>query len=193
MVGEDTRSDAEVVALTLRERDAFAVLISRYEAKLDRYVRRLGVRRDEDRSDLLQDIFIKVYRNLHSFDSALSFSAWIYRIAHNETMSWFRKRNARPEGHLVEDSEAALGYVVSSQESSSVPLNAHDRELVAKALDLLPEKYRTILVLRFFEERTYEEIADILKIPMGTVATLVFRAKDRLRKILVEKGYAYQS
>ena len=185
MVDSLLETDSEIVQKTLGERDAFAVLIERYEAKLDRYLRRLGVFGPEDRQDLLQDIFIKVYRNLNAFDQNLSFSSWIYRIAHNETMSWFRKRSVRPEHTLVGDSDAALGQLASGDDSEVLHVTQEIREEVQKGLSSLPEKYRAVLTLRYLEEKSYEEIADILKMPLGTVATHVRRAKDRLKASLV--------
>lgn len=191
MVDSGTDTDAVVVQKTLKERDYFGVLISRYEGKLDRYVRRLGVFSPDDRHDVLQDIFIKVYRNLNAFDQKLSFSSWIYRIAHNETMSWFRRRAARPEGHMVDDGDAVLELISGRETSERVHLEESDRESINKAIKELPQKYQDVLLLRYFEERTYEEIADILEIPIGTVATLVFRAKDRLKRLLDAQGYVY--
>lgn len=175
-------TDAAVVQKTLTEKDNFALLILRYEEKLSRYLRRLGVYSPEDRQDLLQDIFIKVYRNLNAFDTNLSFSSWIYRIAHNETMSWFRKRSVRPEHFMVSDSDAVLGMLASTDDSEALHATQEVGEEIQKGLALLPEKYRDVLTLRFFEEKSYEEIADILQVPLGTVATLVHRAKERLRK-----------
>ena len=84
--------DGEIVRRTLADKEAFVVLIERYEAKLERYLTRLGVGLPEDREDILQNVFIKAYKNLNSFDPTLTFSSWIYRIAHNETMSFFRSR-----------------------------------------------------------------------------------------------------
>lgn len=182
--GTDSDTDAAVVQKTLVERDSFAVLIARYEEKLLRYLRRLGVHNLEDRQDLLQDIFIKVYRNLNAFDQNLSFSSWIYRIAHNETMSWFRKRSVRPEYFMVSDSDSVLGMLASKDDSENFHVTQEVGEEIQKSLALLPDKYRDVLMLRFFEEKSYEEIADILEVPLGTVATLVYRGKERLRKVL---------
>lgn len=189
MLDVSAKSDAEVVSLSLSERDAFAEIIARYEEKLDRYVRRLGVVRVEDRQDVLQDIFIKVYRNLNAFDQTFSFSAWIYRIAHNETMSWFRRRNARPDHTLVADGDEVLSFLSDGTQADKGAHLREDRDAIAKALADLPAKYRDVLVLRFFEEKSYDEISDILQIPIGTVATFVHRAKDRLKRILQAQQY----
>ena len=106
-----TLTDAEVVAQSRTDRSSFALIVERYEDKLKRYIRRLGVSSFEDRQDILQEIFLKVYKNLNGYDSGLSFSSWIYRIAHNETISWYRKQNVRPEGHLISDNEELFLYI----------------------------------------------------------------------------------
>lgn len=178
-------TDAEMVRLALVEQAFFAHIIQRYEAKLDRYLRRLGVHNEDDRADLLQDIFIKVYKNLHGYDSSLPFSSWIYRIAHNEAVSWHRKRSVRPEGHLVLDSEDILNFQRTKEESSEVAFDKQiNAEQLAAALEQIDEKYRSVLVLRFFEHKDYNEISDILQIPVGSVGTLLHRGKRALRNVL---------
>ena len=177
--------DIEMVQLALREQAFFAHIITRYEAKLDRYIRRLGVHDPEDRADVLQDIFIKVYRNLNSFDQSLRFSSWIYRIAHNEAISWYRKRTARPEGHLVLDSEDVFNFLSTKEESSEVKFDqAVNAERLAEALAEIDEKYRSVITLRYFEHKDYNEISDILQIPVGSVGTLLHRGKHALRDVL---------
>ncbi len=187
MVGQHDETDTEAVVESLKNREHFAVLIERYEARLARYVRRLGVANLEDRQDILQDIFIKVYRNLHAFDQSLSFSSWVYRIAHNETMSWFRKRSVRPEHTNASDGDAVLALLAGEENIESAHIAIESNEVVRAGVAELPTRYRDVLVLRFFEEKTYEEIADILEVPVGTVATLVHRAKGKLRELLAEK------
>lgn len=179
-------SDQEVVKLALGERAFFGHIVDRYEAKLDRYITRLGVRNPEDREDVLQEIFIKVYKNLNDFDLSLSFSSWIYRIAHNEAVSWYRKLKVRPEGYLIGESEKVLNMMGDGAEDAESRL---DRSIESKqllsVLEQLDTKYRDVLILRYFEHLEYEEISDILKLPVGTVGTLVHRAKKKLRQRLV--------
>lgn len=179
-------TDEQLVQKALQEPDFFGVLVARYEGVLRRYIRRLGVRDEEDQHDVLQEIFIKAYKNLNGFDTALSFSSWIYRIAHNEAISWYRKLRVRPEGHLVVDGDALMalmqdGQQVSAEDGFDALL---DRERVARALEQLDTKYQSVLVLRFFEHKEYDEISDILKIPIGTVGTLIHRAKAHLKRLL---------
>lgn len=186
----DTLTDAHVVMETLEDPECFTVLIERYEQKLLRYIWRLGVGRPEDREDILQNVFLSVYKNLRSFDQGLSFSSWIYRIAHNETVSWFRRTAARPE-HLSSFEGDDLSVLVSDIELPDRAAMTNERAiLVRKALEELSPKYRDPLFLRFFEGKSYEEIADILEMPTGTVATLVRRGKERLRSVL--ETYQYE-
>lgn len=178
-------SDEEIIRQVEENKELFGVLMDRYEIKLRRYIARLGVRNLDDQLDVLQEIFIKVYRNLHGFDTSLKFSSWIYRIAHNEAISWFRKKNVRPEGHLVGDSDEILGFLSSSLDGADVAFDEKiNAEVVNKALVSLDKKYRDVLVLRYFEHKEYEEISDILKIPTGSVGTLIHRGKKQLARAI---------
>lgn len=177
-------TDEQVVAASLERREAFGVLVNRYQERLTRYLRRLGVSRSEDVEDVLQDVFLKAYRNLNDFDQELRFSSWIYRIAHNTAMSFFRAKRVRPEGMLVDDGEELLSQVKSDLNIETEAERAFDAELLRAALDTLDAKYRDVLVLRYFEQREYAEISDILRIPEGTVATLIHRAKKKLASAL---------
>ena len=178
-------SDVEVVKMTLEDPNQYGLLVERYEAKLQRYITRLGVRIHDDQLDVLQEIFIKAYRNLNSFDTSLSFSSWIYRIAHNEAISFYRKKNVRPEGHLVGDGDEVLSFISSSLDTADVKFDQGiNAEEVNKALTLIDEKYREPLILRFFEHKEYDEISDILQIPIGSVGTLIHRGKKQLATVL---------
>jgi len=180
----DDASDEEIVCRSLLDKEAFAFIIERYEAKLARYLERLGVGLLEDREDILQNAFIKAYKNLNSFDPTLSFSSWMYRIAHNETMSFFRAKHARPQIILDEGSEILIAELRDADaDASALAETRLSREGLAKAFGTLPETYRDVLTLRFFENRSYAEMSDILKIPVGTVSTLIYRAKKNLRAV----------
>ncbi len=178
-------TDEQIVRRALSEPDEFGLLIGRYEDKLMRYLSRLGLSNKEDREDVLQNTFLKAYRNLNSFDPALSFSSWLYRITHNEAMSFFRARTARPSVTLGEDGERLLTEIrdESADAASLAEFRLSSAEL-AKALAELPAKYRDVLALRYFEERSYTEMSDILELPVGTVSTLIHRAKRALRDAL---------
>jgi len=185
-------SDEDIIPLLLKDRNVFVVLVERYAQKLNRYIRRLGIISRQDREDVLQNIFVKTYKNIQGFDMGLSFSAWIYRIAHNEAISFFRSKKVRPEGHLIDDGEEVLLKIFDTTDF----VEELDKKIEAKHIGLsiekLEETYRNIIILRYFEDRDYREISDILKIPEGTVATLLHRAKKKLRDVIEsdQKKYA---
>jgi len=184
----EKKSDKQLVKLALKNTDYYECIISRYEAKLMHYIRRITNVDKETAEDILQEVFLKIYKNLHEYDETFKFSSWIYRITHNEAISFFRKQKARPE--LIDsennDDMDILGAIPAD-------INLRDdyvkKELVHKVREIvavLPDKYRTALILRFMEDKSYEEIADILQKPAGTVATLINRAKSEFKKLAVK-------
>lgn len=181
--GVDNLSDEQLVFLTLDNKEAYLCLMRRYEAKLLRYAHRLGIP-EKDAEDVVQESFIKAYVNLRSFDTGLKFSSWIYRITHNAAMDYFRKARNRNEALLIDDEKSALNWMASELSSDSEANLSSDRQLLAAAMDQLDAKYREVLILRYFEELDYGEIADILRKPMGSVSTLLNRAKKKLRETM---------
>jgi len=182
---EQQPTDEAVVVAALADKEQFGVLMDRYEAKLRRYIARLGIRNPDDQLDVLQDIFIKVYRNLNGFDQKLKFSSWIYRIAHNEAISAYRKKNVRPEGHLIADSEELLSFAAGNLDSAELQFDhTVNAEVLRQALLKLDKKYEAVLILRFFEHKDYDEISDILQIPIGSVGTLIHRGKKQLATVI---------
>ncbi len=180
-------SDAELVALSLENQADFAFIIQRYKLRLFTYIRRLSNISPEDAEDLLQEIFLKIYLNLNDFDSGLKFSSWAYAIAHNQIISNYRKLRVRPEGHQVGiDSEAARRLASGFDIAAGVD-SAYLAEKVQKILDELPAKYREVLVLKFLEEKNYQEISDIIKKPVGTVGSMLNQAKKEF-KASIEKN-----
>jgi len=173
------KTDNELVKLSLDNSDHFLCLTRRYESKLLHYIMRLSKFRSEEASDILQDVFVKTYYNLNEFDDSLKFSSWIYRITHNQTISEIRKKSVRPsvpfEKEDIDRFEDALDISKEIDDS-------FDKEKINKALSLLDEKYREVLVLRFLDEKDYVEISDILKKPISTVGNLILRGKKLFKK-----------
>ncbi|MBU4332335.1 sigma-70 family RNA polymerase sigma factor [Patescibacteria group bacterium] len=179
----ESKTDEELVALTLENQGYFLYLIKRYEKKLLNYIIRISGVSKEEAEDILQETFIKIYQNLNDFDTSLKFSSWAYRIAHNQTISNHRKNKARPQNIFLDPENDFLENLASDldlkQEIDLDFLKKNINEILAR----IDEKYREILVLKFLEQKSYKEISDILKKPMGTVATLINRAKEQFREV----------
>jgi RNA polymerase sigma-70 factor (ECF subfamily) len=169
-------SDEELVAKAVENHLAFKDLMSRYKEKLFYYIIRLGHLNQDDAEDVLQKTFINIYRHLNDFDNGLKFSSWAYRIAHNETVSELRRRHHSDEN--LEDQLNTLKDLTDIQNEIDHDLQAEE---IKKILNCLDEKYREVLVLKYFEHKDYAEISDILQKPMGTVATLINRAKKQFK------------
>jgi RNA polymerase sigma-70 factor, ECF subfamily len=179
---QQAKTDEELVKLALADRDAFLYLVNRYQNKLFCYIRKITNANTEDAEDILQDIFLKVYLNLNDFKTDLKFSSWIFRIAHNEVISAHRKNKSRPQNSAVPLDE-------NIAESIAVDFNIIKKidekllaEKVSVALEKLKKEFREIIILKFLEEKSYQEISDIIKKPMGTVASLMNRAKKEFKK-----------
>lgn len=176
------KTDEELAEYTLTNQAGFALIVERYEAKLRRYIHRITKVSKEDCDDILQEIFIKVYRNLAGFDTTLLFSSWIYRIAHNHVRSHFRKKQARPTSIPIEPD--LLENMASDEDLHKSIDSKITKEHLGNALLQLDEKYRAVLILKFLEEKDYKEISDILQKPTGTIGIRISRAKKQLRTIL---------
>jgi len=186
------KTDEELVALTIKNQDFFSCLVDRYTEKLTRYIMRISASTREDAEDLLQEIFVKAYRYLNDFDQSLKFSSWIYRIAHNQVISQWRKMKSRPQVIKFEADEDFLKFIAADEDLALNTERKFESEEVRELVDSLDEKYREVLVLKFIEGKDYKEISDILQKPLGTVATLINRAKKQLKRIIEEKGIEFR-
>ena len=180
----DEMSDEEIVKrIQEGDMDAFGLLVERYEPKLARYAKRF-LFGQEDSKDLLQDVFIKAYQNIRGFDLARKFSPWIYRIAHNEFVNAIKKKERSPLFFF--DPDTLFPHPAAPETADDFALRGELRELLDKHLGALDAKYREPLILNFFEELDYKEIADVLKIPTATVGVRLARGKALLRGMINE-------
>lgn len=180
------KTDEELVALVLRDKEYYMCLMARYEEKLLRYLRSIGRLVSEDYEDILQNAFLKAYINLNDFDHSFPFKNWIYRIVHNEFIDFIRKRKIKNMTLSLdtntEDTRALLDRLSSDVDVERDVDRKVLEEHMSEVLALLPMEYREVIVLKYFEERDYREISDILQKPIGTVATLLNRAKALLKQ-----------
>jgi len=176
------KSDEELVVLALKEKDYYRYLMNRYEDKLKRYIKRIAGIGQDDGDDIIQNAFIKVYIKLNDFDSSFKFSSWIYRITRNETIDHLRRLRTRPISYSGEDNDEAINDIRAELDIDGDIDRKYLKEIFEKVISRLDEKYREVIVLKYFEEKDYREISDILQKPMGTIAILLKRAKEQIRK-----------
>ena len=174
-------SDNVIVKMSLTDIDYFLCLYNRYEIKLLRYIKRISGASDEQAKDILQESFIKIWQNLNNFNQRLKLSSWIYRIVHNETISCWRNNMSFGKDHQVQlDDNFIDNFFLDLELDEYKHQNEIHTHLI---LEQLPIKYKTVLVLRYMEEMSYNEISNVLKIPEGTVAARINRAKSNFIKI----------
>ncbi len=169
-------SDEEVIAIVRsQDKEAYAEIIRRYQAKLIRYAHYI-LGDEQMGADAVQEGFIKAYINLQGFDTKKKFSSWIYRIVHNEAMNVLSKhKKQRPMDNQV---ELASGVNLEDEFIKNELVNhAH------QCLEQMPIIYKEPLSLFYLEEKSYEEISDILRIPIGTVGTRINRARGIMKKL----------
>lgn len=173
--------DAELVRRSLKDIDYFTCLYNRYERKLLWYIRKISLASEDEARDILQEAFIKIWRNLNEYDNNMKLSSWLYRIVHNEAVSHYRKQRSYGKDQVVDMGETQVRDLHADIDIDPAPGDTF--ELTYKVLNMMPQKYRECIVLQYFEEMSYEDISDILKIPEGTVAIRINRAKKLFRKI----------
>jgi len=177
------KTDEQIVVLTLKNQDYYLCLMKRYEIKLLNYILKISNISREDAEDILQEVFVKAYQNLNDFDLNFKFSNWIYSIAHNTTISVFRKKNLRPQTVSWEDKDLD-NILKSTLDVEDASLQKQTYKHILKIINQLPLKFKDVLILKFVEGKDYREISDILHKPMGTIATLINRAKKFLKQEL---------
>jgi RNA polymerase sigma-70 factor (ECF subfamily) len=186
----DPETDEMCAAQAQRgDRNAFGVLVDRYQAKLHRYGKKF-LSAQEDVEDIVQDVFVSAYKNIQSFDLSQRFSPWIYRIAHNAFVDGLKKKTRSP--FIVMDFDTLISHGVSDESVENEREQKEMKAMIDKGLDQLSQKYREILILYYLEDLSYKEIADVLRVPIGTVSARVKRAKEDLadvyKKMNIEHG-----
>jgi len=147
------KTDEELVELTLKDQDFLFCLTKRYETKLFSYILRISNVSKEEAEDILQEVFIKVYYNLNSFDKELKFSSWIYRITHNQVISNFRKIKARAETVTFDLKDEIIKNIASEFDIKEELDYKIFREKIERLLNNINKKYKEVLVLYLLEEK----------------------------------------
>ena len=146
------------------------------------------VRNRQEAEDLSQEAFIKAYNSINSFNEEYAFSTWLFKIATNHCIDFFRKRKLKTysmeQTVRYKDDEIKHDYADHEKRADKDLLAVEKAEMIRGAIRKLPEKYQTAINLRHRDEKSYDEIAEILDIPLGTVKARIFRAREMLKKSL---------
>ena len=169
------------------DQNAFGEIVELYKDKVFQICfRMLGNRHEAE--DLAQEAFVRAYINIHSFNIQMKFSNWLFRIATNLCIDRLRKR--KPDYHLDAEIAGTEGLNMYSQIAADMMMPEEEleslelQEYIQRALIKLPEKYRSVIVLKYIEELSLKEISEILDLPVGTVKTRIHRGREALRKQL---------
>ncbi len=184
-------TDVELIAKAISGReDGFEELVRRYQRPITNYVFRML--NDYDSSlDVTQEVFIKVYNSLERYSSEYKFSTWLYRIAHNAAIDYIRRRSPNQQSIETENKDGAYQLQIESPN----PTPEQDRERsewrteIEAVVKCLPSVYRELILLRHAQDLSYDEIAEITNLPLGTVKNRLFRAREMMREIFIERGF----
>ncbi len=185
----DSRSeDSRLIKAALAGDDcAYSQLMHKYHDAIFSFIFRM-VHDHEQVEDLTQEAFIKAFSSLKNFNEEFAFSTWLYKIATNNCIDYIRRRKLQTysidKPIESKDSDYTFELPDDSYEADKELISGQRARLLQQAIDQLPEKYRRVILLRHSEERSYEEIAKMLKIPIGTVKAHIFRARELLYKQL---------
>lgn len=173
-------SDEELVVLTrTKNKETYSEIIKRYQDKLMRYA--ISILNDEEKAaDIVQESFIKAYVNINSFNSKKKFSSWIYRIVHNQAVNLIKKH--KKELPLLDDIDFDSGVDIEKEYIKDELI-----KMVKRCINEMPVLYKEPLVLYYLEDKSYNEISDILRISINTVGTRISRAKKIMKKLCLKK------
>lgn len=184
-------SDIELISSATSGREAgFEELVRRYQKQITGYVYRIVG--DYDSSlDVTQEVFIKVYNSLHRYSSEYKFSTWLYRIAHNAAIDHLRRNSINTQSLETENADGT--YQLQIECTGRSP--EKDREIsewrteIGQVIKRLPDAYKQLILLRHANDLSYDEIAEVTGLPLGTVKNRLFRARDMMRQIMLERGF----
>lgn len=169
---------------------AYKKLVDKYRRALFFHILKM-VKDREQVEDLVQEAFVKAFDNLNSYNTNYAFSTWLYRIATNHTIDYLRKKKLKTlsidSPMKTKDGEMEMQLPDESARTDRDIIQKQRQKIVQEAIESLPEKYRKVIQLRHMEEKSYQEIADILDSPLGTVKAHIFRARELLYKELKDK------
>ncbi|PIP13381.1 MAG: hypothetical protein COX49_02255 [bacterium (Candidatus Stahlbacteria) CG23_combo_of_CG06-09_8_20_14_all_40_9] len=168
-----------VIRLKSGDKRAFEKLLTEYKNMIYTIVNRMVYNKNKV-DDLLADIFVKVYQNIQRFDERSKLSTWMYRIAYNHCLDHIRKAK-RDSLEAYEPLDSMFDLSSNGLDAEKMVLKEEREQVLYALVDSMPERYRMVLNFYYFEGISYNDISEIMGIPMGTVKTYLFRAKACLR------------
>ena len=180
------QDDHWVVLAVRGDEKAYSELTQKYQKPLYFHVCKM-IRNPDFAEDLVQDIFLKAFKSLKNYKNDYAFSTWLYRIATNHTIDYLRKKKLETLSIHADDSDDTHATIQLADEDSFTdePMIRRERKnKVHEAIGQLPEKYREVILKRHIEEKSYQEIAEEMDIPLGTVKAHIFRARELLYKYM---------
>lgn len=169
---------------------SYKQLVDKYQKPLYFHIRKM-IKEKELVDDLVQEVFMKAFHNLSSYSNEYAFSTWLYRIATNHTIDYLRKKKLQTlsinEPYKTKDGDMEIQLPDNSFATDSPVIKKERKQIVQHAIQNLPEKYRQVIEMRHMEEKSYQEISEILDLPLGTVKAHIFRAREMLYKALIDK------
>jgi RNA polymerase sigma-70 factor (ECF subfamily) len=185
-------TDGELVVTAVTGRaDSFEELVRRYQRPITSYVfRMLGDY--ESALDVTQEVFIKVYNSLGKYSSDYKFSTWLYRIAHNAAIDHMRRNSMNAMSLEAENHDGS--YQIQLESGRPSPEQDHERTEWRNEIDsvvkCLPPSYKDLILLRHSRDLSYDEIAEVTGLPLGTVKNRLFRAREMMRQMFVDRGFS---
>lgn len=184
-------TDVELVVSALKGGDnEFEELVQRYQRPIHSYVSRM-LNDYEAALDVTQEVFIKVFNSLSRYSSEYKFSTWLYRIAHNAAIDHMRRNSGNLQSIETETADGAYELQIeSSLPSPELEQERSEwRSEIEAVVKCLPSVYRELILLRHSQDMSYDEIAEITGLPLGTVKNRLFRAREMMREIFIERGF----
>jgi RNA polymerase sigma-70 factor, ECF subfamily len=186
-----TLTDGELIINAIGGReDNFEELVRRYQRPITGYVYRMLNNYDAS-LDVTQEVFIKVYNSLARYSSEYKFSTWLYRIAHNAAIDYMRRNSVSQQSIEAENADGTYQLQFESPQPNPEQMRERSewRTEIESVIKCLPTGYRELIVLRHTQDLSYDEIAEVTNLPLGTVKNRLFRAREMMRELFVERGF----
>ncbi len=184
-------TDGELIEKAIGGReDGFEELVRRYQRPITGYVYRM-LNNYDAALDVTQEVFIKVYNSLEKYSAEYKFSTWLYRIAHNAAIDWMRRNSTNQQSIEAQNEDGSYQLQIESPQ----PTPEQERERsewrseIEAVVKCLPTVYRELILLRHTRDLSYDEIAAITNLPLGTVKNRLFRAREMMREMFIERGF----